>query len=253
MCRSTLSVDHDGRIYDCDFNLAIELDAGGNDVPRYFWDVTPDDLHNAEIAMDSHCQPAPQAVVVHVRELWHTWERRQSAPPVDMPTAALPGFVMNIIKNFLLIAVLLSPSLSHGVEITPPPAPATKINPELLGQSGLKLASPFWQKAMWEDGLAEVNTYALSQVPLWHQVSGNGTLIAVRETMDPSRAVKSRDGSGVPVIKAMLQRHFVTGSYPYHQSATALIGREHGVIQRYLMSSMEWCGNAGKAGSITVQ
>ena len=55
MCRSTLSVDHDGRIYDCDFNLAIELDAGGQAAPRYLWDVTPADLHEAQIAMDRHC------------------------------------------------------------------------------------------------------------------------------------------------------------------------------------------------------
>ena len=155
---------------------------------------------------------------------------------------------MKLLKKALLIAALTLPGLSHGVEITPPPAPAAEINPELLGQSGLKLASPFWQKAMWEDGLAEVNTYALSQARYGTKYPGTGTLIAVRETMDPSRAVKSRDGSGVPVIKAMLQRHFVTGSYPYHQSATALIGREHGVIQRYLMSTMEWCGNAKELG-----
>ncbi|TVR44661.1 MAG: radical SAM/Cys-rich domain protein [Planctomycetota bacterium] len=55
MCRSTLSVDHDGRIYDCDFNLAIELDAGGKEWPRYLWEVSPEDLAGDSIAMDRHC------------------------------------------------------------------------------------------------------------------------------------------------------------------------------------------------------
>ena len=154
---------------------------------------------------------------------------------------------MKFIKHIVLLAALLSPSLSQAVEITPAPEPAMDIKPDALGQSGLKLVSPFWEKSMWEDGLAEVSTYALNQARYGTKYPGTATLIAVRETMDPTRAVKSRDGSGVPVIKAMLQRHFVTGTYPYHQSATALIGREQGVIQRYLMSSMEWCGNAGKS------
>ena len=29
MCRSLISVDHDGRIYDCDFNQMLEMQAAG--------------------------------------------------------------------------------------------------------------------------------------------------------------------------------------------------------------------------------
>ena len=54
MCRSTLSVDHEGRLYDCDFNLALDLPLA--DQPqRYLWDVSPAELIDAPVAMRTHC------------------------------------------------------------------------------------------------------------------------------------------------------------------------------------------------------
>ncbi len=55
MCRSTLSVDHTGRLFDCDFNLALGLDLGDQSAPRYLWDLQPKDLLHAPIATRSHC------------------------------------------------------------------------------------------------------------------------------------------------------------------------------------------------------
>jgi radical SAM/Cys-rich protein len=54
MCRSTLSVDHEGRLYDCDFNLALDLPLGDGPV-RHLWEVEPADLDGAAIAMRPHC------------------------------------------------------------------------------------------------------------------------------------------------------------------------------------------------------
>ncbi len=54
MCRSTLSVDHEGTLYDCDFNQALELHLGAG--RRTIWDI--DDLstlRDADIATDHHC------------------------------------------------------------------------------------------------------------------------------------------------------------------------------------------------------
>ena len=54
MCRSLVSVGHDGRIYDCDFNQMLELPVPGGD--RTIWDV--DDLSALEgdaIATGPHC------------------------------------------------------------------------------------------------------------------------------------------------------------------------------------------------------
>ncbi len=54
MCRSLISVGWDGRLFDCDFNQMLEIEAPGTG--RTIWDV--DDLSQLEgqaIATDSHC------------------------------------------------------------------------------------------------------------------------------------------------------------------------------------------------------
>ncbi|MEM9175766.1 MAG: arsenosugar biosynthesis radical SAM (seleno)protein ArsS [Myxococcota bacterium] len=54
MCRHQLSVDHRGRIYDCDFNQALGLEIPG--APRTIFDLASlHDLDDAEIATASHC------------------------------------------------------------------------------------------------------------------------------------------------------------------------------------------------------
>jgi radical SAM/Cys-rich protein len=54
MCRTTISVDHLGRLYDCDFNLALDLPMGGGPV-RHLWDLTPDAATGQDVAMADHC------------------------------------------------------------------------------------------------------------------------------------------------------------------------------------------------------
>ncbi len=54
MCRSTLSVDYQGRLFDCDFNQALGLPLNGG-APRYLWKVVPADVDGTTIAMDRHC------------------------------------------------------------------------------------------------------------------------------------------------------------------------------------------------------
>jgi radical SAM/Cys-rich protein len=54
MCRSTLSVDHRGRLYDCDFNQMLEL-ALGNGQPLHLWDITPGWLTERDIRTGEHC------------------------------------------------------------------------------------------------------------------------------------------------------------------------------------------------------
>ena len=53
MCRSLVSVDWEGNMYDCDFNqmLDMELDTKG----RKIWDVTPDWLTGKRIRTADHC------------------------------------------------------------------------------------------------------------------------------------------------------------------------------------------------------
>ena len=54
MCRHLLSVDHAGRLHDCDFNQALDLQLPGPE--QTLWDV--DDLRDLEgrsIATAEHC------------------------------------------------------------------------------------------------------------------------------------------------------------------------------------------------------
>jgi len=54
MCRHQLSIDHRGRIYDCDFNQALELDPPGP--PRTIFDIESLDAFDGRaIATASHC------------------------------------------------------------------------------------------------------------------------------------------------------------------------------------------------------
>ena len=53
MCRTTLSVNWDGRVYDCDFNQQLDLPLGtGTSV----FDLTStEDVRDARIKFDNHC------------------------------------------------------------------------------------------------------------------------------------------------------------------------------------------------------
>jgi radical SAM/Cys-rich protein len=54
MCRTTVSVDWEGRVYDCDFNqqLGIAAPAAGR---RFLWEIDPGAFEGAQIAVADHC------------------------------------------------------------------------------------------------------------------------------------------------------------------------------------------------------
>jgi radical SAM/Cys-rich protein len=54
MCRSTLSVDYRGQLYDCDFNQMLGMN-WGNGRELFLWDVTPEMLANRAVATGDHC------------------------------------------------------------------------------------------------------------------------------------------------------------------------------------------------------
>jgi radical SAM/Cys-rich protein len=56
MCRSLISVGHDGRIYDCDFNQMLELEVAGRaGQPATIFDFDFDTLLARRIRFESHC------------------------------------------------------------------------------------------------------------------------------------------------------------------------------------------------------
>lgn len=54
MCRDTLSVDYQGRLFDCDFNQMLELPMAGKS-SRFLWDVSAAELENQSIQTGDHC------------------------------------------------------------------------------------------------------------------------------------------------------------------------------------------------------
>jgi radical SAM/Cys-rich protein len=54
MCRYTLSVGWDGRLYDCDFNQMLELPVD-HGVPSHIRDFDPAQLHHRRIVTRNHC------------------------------------------------------------------------------------------------------------------------------------------------------------------------------------------------------
>ena len=56
MCRDTVSVGWDGRLYDCDFNQQLELGLGGVNPPRTIFDIDNlSELTDRPISTQSHC------------------------------------------------------------------------------------------------------------------------------------------------------------------------------------------------------
>ncbi len=54
MCRHLVSVDWQGRVYDCDFNQMIDLPLAA-ERHRYLWDITAAAFDNRPIAIGDHC------------------------------------------------------------------------------------------------------------------------------------------------------------------------------------------------------
>jgi radical SAM/Cys-rich protein len=55
MCRSLVSVDHRGWLYDCDFNQMLRLPLGDGATPRHLRDLLASSLDDAPIAVAGHC------------------------------------------------------------------------------------------------------------------------------------------------------------------------------------------------------
>lgn len=55
MCRSLISVDHDGSIFDCDFNQMLAMHVDNHGRPANIFDFDFDQLLRRRIRFDSHC------------------------------------------------------------------------------------------------------------------------------------------------------------------------------------------------------
>lgn len=55
MCKDTISVDWEGRVFDCDFNQQMEMHTGFDGEPQYLWDLDLRRWKQTEIRTAPHC------------------------------------------------------------------------------------------------------------------------------------------------------------------------------------------------------
>ena len=55
MCRDTVSVSWQGKVFDCDFNQMVDLPLGAARGPRFLWELDPAQLAGETIAVADHC------------------------------------------------------------------------------------------------------------------------------------------------------------------------------------------------------
>lgn len=142
-----------------------------------------------------------------------------------------------------------SPSPDKG---TAPAAATTAPTPNAVL---LKLAPHFNQawamNKWWEDGLAEVATYAAERVVYGKVRRFEYTMITVKEEFTPDYNVKADSLQRLDLFPVMKVNQFCrieTDQYPYHYLTSLFFRRDEPVaLYKLTTSSQEWCGNTFKA------
>jgi hypothetical protein len=103
----------------------------------------------------------------------------------------------------------------------------------------------------WDDGLAEVATYAAERTVYGKKRSFDYTLITVKEDFNEQFNVKTDNYDRkdlFPVMKVNAFCRIPTDNYPYHYLSSAFFKREDATqIYKITISSQEWCGNTFKS------
>ncbi|MBA2479797.1 MAG: hypothetical protein H0V44_03970 [Planctomycetes bacterium] len=148
------------------------------------------------------------------------------------------------------IVLLLLIWATAPAAVVPPSAPVPASGEGALGSGGLAAPAALLTDPLWDDGLAEVSRFDLTQFRYGalHE-GGSATLVVVREFVDPMRVVKAAAGTSdtIPVLKAHLVKSFQTGVYRYEQASTVLVRRSDGIPLRLFIAGHEWCGAAAKS------
>ncbi len=109
-----------------------------------------------------------------------------------------------------------------------------------------------WAAApVWDDGRAEVNTYAAHRVQYGKSRSYDAVLIVVKEDFNRKLYVKADppfEGKPLlPVLKLNQIQNYLTENYPYHFLTSVFVQRYRPQrVVKLTNSSQEWCGNTFK-------
>lgn len=104
---------------------------------------------------------------------------------------------------------------------------------------------------LWEDGLAEVATYAAERVVYGEPRKFDYTLITVKEEFNQQFNVKTDSYQRPDLFPVMKVNEFCaipTDNYPYHYLTSLFFRRDQPtILYKMTTSSQEWCGNTFKA------
>lgn len=153
-----------------------------------------------------------------------------------MLNRGFPTFITRFLQVALLIGVLTGIGCSNREKTT---SYSNNFNPDWA------------QNKFWDDGLAEVATYAAERI-IYNKVrTFDYTLITVKEDFNKAYNVKTDDYSRrdlFPVMKVNQFCRIPTENYPYHFMTSLFFKRDNPVLLHKLTnSSQEWCGTTFKA------
>lgn len=110
-------------------------------------------------------------------------------------------------------------------------------------------AQDFSLESYWDQGLAEITSYHLTQARYGELHKGSATLIFVKEPFSRTKHVKLDSPSEkdrVDVLKLNKIKKFNTGIYPYSMMTSVFSSMENsskGHALKITTSSQEWCGH----------
>ncbi|MEM6262425.1 MAG: hypothetical protein AAGI38_07955 [Bacteroidota bacterium] len=151
----------------------------------------------------------------------------------------------------LVVTLVVYNSCSNSYS---PPSPEDIPVPEVSTSeppTWKKFFDPQWaSNSIWDDGQAEVNTYAARRSIYGKSRAFDYTFVTVKETFNEQNQVKTNDYSRddlFEVIKLNMFARIPTDNYPYH-FLTSVFTLRQAPTETYKMthSSQEWCGNTFK-------
>ncbi|WP_460612115.1 hypothetical protein [Hymenobacter seoulensis] len=153
--------------------------------------------------------------------------------------------------TFLTASGLLSCRPEPEQKAAVQPASAPLASP--LTQRGGPFQQQWAMDKLWEDGKAEVATYAAERMIYGEARQFEYTLITVKEEFNQEFNVKTDDYTRkdkFPVIKVNQFCSIPTDKYPYHFLTSLFFRRDQPIqLHKLTSSSQEWCGNTFKAVS----
>jgi hypothetical protein len=151
------------------------------------------------------------------------------------------------------------PSLLLGLCLAgcraPSSEPAAGLGRAPASAQALQAVLPFFDQnwamnKLWEDGLAEVNTYEAERVVYKKKRTFEYTLITVKEEFNQQFNVKTDDYQRTDLFPVMKINEFCqipADEYPYHYLTSLFFRRDQPVaLYKMTTSSQEWCGNTFK-------